>query len=520
VLLIACANVASLLLVRAEERRREVSVRGALGASRSRLVRQFLAENLVVACLGGACGFAFAALGVRALLALAPAELPRLPEVSLDAPVLVFTAGLSLITAVLFGLLPALHGSRADLQETLKEGGRANTAGVRRLRVRQVMVVAQVAMAVVLVVGAGLMLRSFARLLQIDPGFNATNVLTMRLYAPEAYYPEAGDVNRFYERVLNEVRRVTGVRRAGMVRVLPIDTEIGDAGIQVEGYTNAQGSSWGPADWQAASDSYFEAMGMKLAAGRFFTSSDRFDGEQVIVVNEAFVAKYFADGRALDRRVRFAGGQCTMATGRGRREERSPQRAHWRDQSHVLPAPAAMARFNRLCPAGDDAGGEVDCRAALADCTDPRRYRDCRSPFARIQRENDEGSLVHGAGTAAFHDGVAARFRWPRADARAGRHVRCCLIRGRAAQAGDGNPNGAWCGPGIDRMAGPAQRLVQTASGIVLGVALAIGLTRLMAGLMYQTTTRDPLTYLTVALLALIATVSGQLDTRPARGAR
>jgi predicted permease len=214
VLLIACANVASLLLVRAEDRRREVSVRGALGASRARLVRQFLAENLVVAGLGGAAGFALAALGVRALLTLAPAELPRLPEVSLDAPVLAFTAGLSLLTAVLFGLLPALHGSRVDLQETLKEGGRSNTAGGRRLRVRQGMVIAQVALAVVLVVGSGLMLRSFARLLQIDPGFNADKVLTMRLYAPQAYYPEAGDVNRFYGQVLNEVRKATRTSRA------------------------------------------------------------------------------------------------------------------------------------------------------------------------------------------------------------------------------------------------------------------------------------------------------------------
>ncbi len=507
VLLIACANVASLLLVRAEDRRREVSVRGALGASRGRLVRQLLTENLAIAAMGGTLGFALAALGVRALLALAPANLPRLPEVSLDAPVLAFTAGLSILTALLFGLLPALQGSRADLQETLKEGGRANTTGARRMRVRQSMVVGQVALAVVLVVGAGLMLRSFSRLLDIDPGFNPRGVLTMRLYAPEAYYPQPGDVNLFYDKVLNEVRRIPGVKNAGMVRVLPIDTEIGDSGIRIEGYVNPKGGAYVPADWQAASDGYFEALGMKLKEGRFFTAADRIDAEQVIIVNESFVEKYLDGKSGLNRIMTFGytdsvpaqrvvgvvknvhhngitgevkptfyrpQQQWPVSTGRGQRGMTLVVRSTTNPSVLATSVRKAIATVDRRLPASNVKTMDDVLSGAVAQ---PRFTMVLLLVFGGLALTL---ALVGMYGVVSY--AVAQR--------RQEMGIRMAL--GAA--------------PGSIVWLALRSGLVQTAAGITLGVGFAFALTRVMTGLMYQTTTRDPLTYLFVTLLALTAT--------------
>ena len=305
VLLIACANVANLLLVRGEDRRREMGVRSALGANRVRLVRQLVAENAVLALAGGLLGVWLAWFGIMVLTGLAPASLPRVPDATIDGSVLAFTLLLSLATAALFGIAPALHAARTDVQSVLRESGRANTAGVARHRARRLLVGAEVALAVVLAVGAGLMLRSFARLLAIDPGFRAENVLTMRLSTPAAYYPDDPDVTRFYGDVLARVRALPGVASAGLIRLLPIDQEIGDSCVQVEGYTPPPGEC-APADWQAATDGYFETLGFRLVEGRFIEAGDTRDAPQVMVVNEAFVRRYIADGNALGKRVRFA----------------------------------------------------------------------------------------------------------------------------------------------------------------------------------------------------------------------
>jgi predicted permease len=187
----------------------------------------------------------------------------------------------------------------------LRESGRANTAGVARHRARRLLVGAEVALAVVLAVGAGLMLRSFARLLAIDPGFRADRVLTLRLATPAAYYPEDADVGRFYGDVLARVRALPGVQSAGLIRVLPIDQEIGDSCVMVEGYTPPPGECT-PADWQAASDGYFETLGLRLVEGRFIEAGDTRDAPQVMVVNQEFVRRYIADGNAIGTRVRFA----------------------------------------------------------------------------------------------------------------------------------------------------------------------------------------------------------------------
>jgi len=304
VLLIACVNVANLLLVRGEDRKQEMGVRTALGANRPRLLRLLFAETAVLAGAGGLLGMGVAWLSIELLRALAPAQLPRIAEVGLDASVLAFTAAISLLTALLFGMIPAWHVARSDVQSLLREGGRANTAGAGRNRLRRALVTVEVAMAVMLAAGAGLMLRSFWRLADIDPGFNASNVLTMRLATPAAFYPDDAAVVGFYSELLRQVRAQPGVEQAGLIRLLPIDQVIGDSCLQVEGYTPPPGEC-APADWQAASDGYFEALGIPVIQGRGIEAGDAPDAPQVIVVNEALVKAYIADGNALGKRVTF-----------------------------------------------------------------------------------------------------------------------------------------------------------------------------------------------------------------------
>ena len=510
VLLIACANVANLLLVRSEERRREVSVRAALGASRGRLIKQLLTENLVLSVGGAALGLLLANVGVQALVKLAPADLPRMPEVAIDGTVLGFTAALTIITALLFGLLPALHGSRTDLQETLKEGGRANTATRGRHRVRGAMVVGQVALAVVLVVGAGLMLRSFRKLTSIDAGFETENVITMRLSAPQAFYPAANDVLRFYDRVLQDVRAVRGVQHAGAIRVLPIASEIGDSGIQVEGYVSPRGGNFGPADWQSASDGYFEAMGMKLVDGRFLQPTDREDAEQVIVVNESFVQKYFNGGRALDRRVRFSFGGDSVPwqrvvgvvknvkhngiTGEVKATFYRPQQ-QWAvstgaanrtmtlvvktasDPTAVLPSiRQALTNIDRRLPISNVQTMEQVMGSALAQ---PRFTMTLLLVF---------GGLALGLALVGIYGVVSY------------------VVTQRRQEMGIRMALGAE--PRSVVWLALRNGLVPTGLGILVGTASAAMLTRVMASLMFETTTRDPMTYGLVIAIALAATTA------------
>jgi putative ABC transport system permease protein len=507
VLLIACANVANLLLVRSEDRRREVSVRAALGASRGRLVRQFLTESLVLAVAGGALGLLFARIGVSGLLALAPANLPRLPEVSIDSSVLAFTAVITVFTAMLFGLLPALQGSRSDLQETLKEGGRANTAGARRTRLREVMVVAQIAMAVVLVTGAGLMLRSFSRLLSIDPGFSPENVLTMRLSAPTAFYSGAAEANAFYQSVLNQVRGLPGVKYAGYIRVLPIDSDIGDSGIMVEGYTNPSGGSFGPADWQSASDGYFEAMGMKLLEGRLFNSSDRSDSEQVIIVNESFVQKYFNGGRALDRRVRFAFrdsvpwqrvvGVVKNVKHNGLTGE--VKATFYRPQQQWAVSTGNPNRNLTLVVKsdGDPLALAAPIRRVIAGI-------DRRLPVSNIKSMEDvmSGALAQPRFTLVlllFFGGLALAL------AVVGIYgVVSYVVAQRKQEMGIRMALGAE--PREVVWLALRNGLIQTGFGITIGLVAAALATRVLASLMFDTTTHDLPTYGTVTIVAVLAT--------------
>ena len=307
-LLIACANVANLHLSRTEARQREIAIRTAIGAGRRRLLSQLLTESLLLSLLGGAGGIGLAFAGSRMLVAWNPASIPRVTEVSIDLPVLLFALAASMLTAILFGLAPALHASRLELTQSLKEGSQATTVGSKRQWFRSGVVVAELALAVVLMIGAGLMLKSFWQLLRIDPGFQSDNVLTLRLSLPQASYPEPENIVAFYEQLLERVRPLAGVEQAGLARNLPLTDTIGDWSLSIEGREPTPGNS-PKGDWQVASSGYFEALGMKLVQGRFITDEDRTGSLQVAVVNETMVEKYWPGEDPLGRRFKMGRGE-------------------------------------------------------------------------------------------------------------------------------------------------------------------------------------------------------------------
>ncbi|HJU44644.1 MAG TPA: ADOP family duplicated permease, partial [Vicinamibacterales bacterium] len=290
-LLIACANVANLLLVRGDARLREMAVRTAVGAAPDRLVRQLLTESVVLAFLGALLGLLLAAAGLRALITIDPTSLPPLAPVRLDWTVVAFTLALGVITTIVFGLAPALRTLHVNLVESLREGGQA-TVGGHRQRLRSALVVAEMTLAVVLVIGAGLMVRSLSALGRIDLGFNPDRVLTLRVSVPATRYDTPEKVIDFFRALNERVRALPGVQSAGFMRVLPLATTIGDFGLDVEGFEETPGNN-AKGDWQIVSDGAFEAMGARLIRGRWFNSSDTQQSQPVAVVNETMARTYW-----------------------------------------------------------------------------------------------------------------------------------------------------------------------------------------------------------------------------------
>jgi putative ABC transport system permease protein len=306
-LLIACANVANLLLVRGDARVREMAVRAAIGASSERLVRQLLAESVLLALGGTAFGLVLAAGALRVLLALDPTSVPPLAPLRLDLGVVAVTLLLGVTTTLLFGLLPALRTLRVNLVESLREGGPQATAGAARQRVRSALVVSEVVLAVVLVIGAGLMGRSLSALGRVPLGFDPDGVTTMRLAIPQTRYDTPEKVVGFYRQLVERVRALPGIEAAGVVRALPLATTIGDWGLDVDGYVESPGRN-AKGDWQIVTDGAFEAMGMRLVRGRWFTAADTTASQPVMVINETMARAFWPDGAAIGGRVTVGGG--------------------------------------------------------------------------------------------------------------------------------------------------------------------------------------------------------------------
>jgi putative ABC transport system permease protein len=301
VLLIACVNIANLLLVRAAERQKEIAIRLALGASRARIVRQLLSESVLIALLGGVAGLLIGVWMKDGLLTLAPQGVPRLNEVRLDSVVLVFTLGVSVLTGLLFGLLPAWHASRSDLHTTLKEGGRSS-GGSAREGMRKILLVAEVGLSLVLLSGAGLMLRTVFQLTSTNPGFNAEKLLTVQFVLPKGYDQPRRRV--FYDECLTRVQALPGVRSAAMTLSLPIDGSnwnsvfiVGDQPVPAR--AELPSSAFTP-----VSANYFDTMGMRLIKGRAFSDADTEKSSNVTVINETMARRFWANEDPIGKRLK------------------------------------------------------------------------------------------------------------------------------------------------------------------------------------------------------------------------
>jgi putative ABC transport system permease protein len=301
VLLIACANVANLMLARADVRRQEVAVRAALGAARSQVVGLLLTESVLLALISSVFGLAVAWAATRVLVTLRPGGLPRVEDVTLDGTVLVATAAIAIVTGLLFGLAPALQLSRPSLTDVLKDGGRSGTAGRSRQLVRRGLVVLQMASSVVLALGAGLLIRSLVELNRIDLGFNPAHVLSAQLQLSATDYPQPPDVVGFYRQLIERVRDLPGVTATGAVRILPLARQIGDWSIVIEGRPRVAGENPN-GDFQTATPGYFETMGIPLVRGRFITAADREDAPLAVVINETMANRYWPGEDAIGKR--------------------------------------------------------------------------------------------------------------------------------------------------------------------------------------------------------------------------
>ncbi len=305
VLLIACANLTTMLLARAGAREREFAIRVALGAGRMQLLRQMLSESVLLAVVGGLAGALLAVWGLELLRAIGAQTVPRIAEANLDGRVLLVTLVVSIGTGILFGLVPALASGNSELTEALKEGGRGSTTGARRNRLRNALVVAEVALALVLLISAGLLMKSFVRLQNVNPGFNPKNVLTMELALPQLKYPRGKPVIDFYSEVQRRVARIPGVQHVALTSILPLSGTNSDSSFHIEGRPEKQTNVFPDEEIRLVTPDYFRVLEIPLIKGRFFSEGDSPDAPGVIIINPAMAKKYWPGEDAIGKRINF-----------------------------------------------------------------------------------------------------------------------------------------------------------------------------------------------------------------------
>ena len=309
VLLIACSNVANLLFARASARQKEIAIRTALGASRLRLIRQLLTENALLGLLGGALGVALAFWGLDLLRPLAPAyglgAIPRLDAAQIDFRVLAFALAISLLTGILFGLAPAFQATRANLNQSLKESGRSSDGGRRGGRLRDLLVVTQVALALTLLIGAGLLMRSFFKLLDVNPGINAHSVLTAQVWLPESRYPEARRIPEFYEQVLTRLARLPGVQSASAINFLPLSAWGDSVNFSIEGRAEPQPGEMPIGQYRVIASDYFQTLGLPILSGRALDQRDAENAPGAAIISADLARRYWPRGDAIGQHIRL-----------------------------------------------------------------------------------------------------------------------------------------------------------------------------------------------------------------------
>jgi predicted permease len=307
VLLIACANLTTMLLARAAATEREMAIRVALGASPFQVLKQVLTESVILALLGGGAGVLLAVWGVDLLKAIGAQTVPRLHEVNIDLRVLLTTLAIAVATGIIFGIVPGLTSAKPELTESLKEGGRGSTAGRRRNRLRNGLVVAEVALALVLLTSAGLLIKSFVRLQNVNPGFNPRNVLTFEVTLPKVRYPESKDWVRFSEEARRRIAELPGIQAVGVTTILPLAGTNSDSSFAIEGRPGGMNVPTPDEEKREVTSDYFRAIGTPLLKGRFFNEADNADSPLVIIVNDSFAKKFWPGEEAIGKRIVMGG---------------------------------------------------------------------------------------------------------------------------------------------------------------------------------------------------------------------
>jgi predicted permease len=527
VLLIACANVASLLLVRASVRSREMAIRAAIGAGRGRIIRQLLTESLVLSLIGGACGLALGFLGIRALLSFNPGNIPRIgadgANVVLDWRLAGFTILVSLVTGVIFGLAPALHASRADLSLTLKEGGRGGTGG--RHRARAVLVVAEVALALVLVVGAALLIRTFVALRPVDSGFDASNVLVMRMSLTGPRFMQTAGVAQLLRDGLERVRAVPGVEAAAGTCCVPLAGGYGLPFI-IAGRPLTDGPFHGGGSWYTISPDYFAAFKIPVLRGRSLTEQDVAGTPGVVVINEAMAKRFWKDQDPIGQQISI-GGRLV-----GPQFEEPPRQIVGvvgdvrdgglnRDPGPSMYIPFAQvpdqlnALNTSLTPLTWIVRTRVEPLSVSRAVQEQLRQASGGLPVARVQSMNE--IVARSTSRDAFNMlllgvfGVTAL-----ALAAIGVYgLMAYSVQQRTQEIGIRRALGA-SGPQVRNLV-VSQGMRLSLSGVVLGVISAFLASRVLASLLYGVTARDPMVFLSVPLvLTAIALVAVWLPARRA----
>jgi putative ABC transport system permease protein len=518
-LLIACANVANLLLARGASRRREVALRMALGASRRRVVRQLLTESLMLASLGGAAGLLLAVWGLDLLVWLNPGGVPRLENVALDARVLGFTSAVTLLTGVAFGLTPALQTAGADFRSALGEGGPRATGAGRRLRAA--LVVTEVALSLVLLVGAGLLLKSFWRLMEVDPGFDARGVLTFRLRLPDAKYREPAQIAAFLREAKRRIAELPGVERVSLTTGFPF-SRADDNGYLIEGEPEPRRpDDWAKANRYSVDEDYHRTLGITLLAGRYFGAGDAGDAPPAVIVDDALVRREFpgrAPSDALGKRLRFGGegepwreivgvvrhvrqrdledeGRVqiyrpwTQITGRWVADSTRAMDVVLKTSGEPLSLVAPAKREVQAVDGEQPLGNVQTLEELVAQSVAPRRFN----------------LLVLGlfAGVALLLGAVGLY------------GVLSYAVAQRTREIGIRVALGARSADILRLVVGHGMLLAL--AGVAAGLAGALALTRLMKGLLYGVSAADPLTYATLsAFLLLVALLACLLPARRA----
>ncbi len=521
VLLIACANVANLFLVRAEGRQQELAIRAAMGASGGRIARELLTESTLLGLVGGVAGLALAAAGLRLLVAIAPEGLPRLNEIGIDPIVLVFTLGISLLSGLSFGLLPTIRFARPRLAAALKEGGRGSSDGRERHRLRGALVVSEIALALVLLVASALMVRTFQAMRSVDPGFtNPEQVLTLRVSVPDTLIADQAQAVRTHEQIAERVRQIPGVKSVGVTTSVTMDGHDSNDPIFVEDFPRADNSMPPLRRFKWIADGYVETMGNRLLAGRALTWSDALNLRMVCVVSENFAREYWKQpSAAIGRRIRNSP--------QGPFREIVGVVGNERDNGVTVAAPAIIywpvllqdfwepGLTTRRALAYAIRSDRLNSPTFLKEIQQAVWSVNRNLPLANVQTLEEIASesmaqtsfavvmLAIAAGVALLLGvvGIYAIIAYIAAQRTREIGIRVAL----GAQRGD-----------VSRLF-LRQGLVLLAIGVVIGLAAAAGLTRLMGSLLFGVSATDPLTYAAVtAGLGLVVMLASYLPARRA----